>query len=320
MMLSERSICGSYRGSLSQTTPQLTEELRVEIDRLLKCIHPKLNITEEGLIETQAGCRQGHTYSGQRGGFAVLDRQEYINKAMDLLADRGTYSPLTSDTTNKHKNTNQHVQDYKSTGSTRGHHIEIVYPTGVASPKIYGLSKIDKNDISLRPIVSSRGVVTYGVAKELFNIIRPLVGHSPHYIKNIQDFVDQVKSIRIWEEECITSYDIKALFTSVPVDPAIPIMRHKLEQDMQLHLGTSMVIQYIITLLEFYLQNTYFLFQIKYYEKVQGATMGSPFSPIVANLFMEEFEIKTINSASPSTTVWIMYMDDTFVICNALTR
>ena len=29
------------------------------------------------------------------------------------------------------------------------------------------------------PTVSSRGVVTYGVAKELANILSPLVGHSP---------------------------------------------------------------------------------------------------------------------------------------------
>ena len=33
----------------------------------------------------------------------------------------------------------------------------------------------------LRPIVSSRGAVTFGVAKELADIIRPLVHHSlPH--------------------------------------------------------------------------------------------------------------------------------------------
>ena len=34
----------------------------------------------------------------------VLDRQDYISKAMNLLADRDTYGPLTTDPTNKHKN------------------------------------------------------------------------------------------------------------------------------------------------------------------------------------------------------------------------
>ena len=83
------------------------------------------------------------------------------------------------------------------------------------------------------PIVSSRDAVTYGVAKELPNIIKLLVGHSPHHIRNTQDTMDQVKLIRLVEGECITSYDVKALFTSVPVDPAISITRHKFEQNMQ---------------------------------------------------------------------------------------
>ena len=57
-------------------------------------------------------------------------------------------------------------------------------------------------------------------------------------MKNTQDFVDQVKSIRLEEGECITSYDVKTLFTWFPMDPAISIVSHKLEQDTQLQLMT----------------------------------------------------------------------------------
>ena len=34
--------------------------------------------------------------------------------------------------------------------------------------------------------VSSRGSITYGVAKELAGIIRPLVGQSQHHVRNTQ--------------------------------------------------------------------------------------------------------------------------------------
>ena len=57
-----------------------------------------------------------------------------------------------------------------------------------------------------------------------------------------------------------------------------------------------MTIYHINTLLEFHLKNTPFLFQSKYYKKIHGASMGSPISPIVANPFIEEVEIKAINT------------------------
>ena len=78
-----------------------------------------------------------------------------------------------------------------------------------------------------------------------------------------------------------------------------------------------MSIQQITTLLEFCLTNTYFLFQGKYYEQVQGAAMGSPFSPLIENLFMEEFEVKTLSTCPHPPSLWLRFVDNTFVITKA---
>ena len=34
------------------------------------------------------------------------------------------------------------------------------------------------------------------------------------------------------------------------------------------------------------------MFQGKYFEQLEGAAMGSPISPIVANLYIENFEVE----------------------------
>ena len=43
----------------------------------------------------------------------------------------------------------------------------------------YGLLKIHKIGTPLRPIVSSKGLFEYGVAKVLAKVLKPLVGKSP---------------------------------------------------------------------------------------------------------------------------------------------
>ena len=124
-----------------------------------------------------------------------------------------------------------------------------------------------------------------------------MVGMSSHHVLNTRDFVQQLNDIRLRQDECIISYDVKALFTCVPIQPVINIIHDKLANDKDLQQRTSMAIHHIISLLEFCLKNTYFVFQGKYYEQIEGAAVGSPLSPIVANIFMEEFEAKALSIA-----------------------
>ena len=86
---------------------------------------------------------------------------------------------------------------------------------------------------------------------------------------------------------------MSVLFTSVPVDPALNIIKDLLAKDHTLKERTFMEVSDIILLLEFCLKNTYFSFQDQFYEHVEGAAMDSPVSPIVANLYMEYLEQKT---------------------------
>ena len=58
-----------------------------------------------------------------------------------------------------------------------------------------------------------------------------------------------------------------------------------------------MSIKHIINLLEFCLNSTSFVFQGQYYQQMKGAAMSSPLSPIVANIFMEQFEKEALETA-----------------------
>ena len=109
-------------------------------------------------------------------------------------------------------------------------------------------------------------------------------------------------------------YDVRALFTSVPIQPALKIIEKLLKEDTGLQNRTAMSIKHSMDLLEFCLRSTYFTYQGKYYEQVEGAAMGSPISQIVANLYMENFELRALNTSPNAPLMWKRFVDDTFVV------
>ena len=147
----------------------------------------------------------------------VLDKKEYLEKAGALLA-QPAYRTIDKD------------------------------PTGCTAPKFHGLPKIHKRGTPLRPIVSSRGSVTYGVAKVLTRVLKPLTGKLPHHIQSTMDFVNRVREVTLLPGECLNSYKVSALFTSIPIDPALNIIKDLLEQDDTLHDRSVLSVQNIIEL------------------------------------------------------------------------
>ena len=75
-----------------------------------------------------------------------------------------------------------------------------------------------------------------------------------------------------------------------------------------------MSVQHISWLLEFCLRSTYFLFQGKFYQQLEGTAMGSSISPIIANIFMEDLETRALSTTPHPPSLWKGYVDDTLTI------
>ena len=167
----------AIEAACTKLSQQDAEELRADVNRVLRSSHPpKPNLTKAQNIALRELKRdRDHIVLTADKGVAmvVMDKQDYINKANQLL-NQNTYKVISKDPTTTIKNKLINILRVIKTKTGLGSYsYKAMYPTGCVPPKFYGLPKIYKPDTPLRPIVSSCGSVTYGVAKELAKFSNP---------------------------------------------------------------------------------------------------------------------------------------------------
>ena len=181
---------------------QEVEEFRSDVNKLLKQQqhkkHCNLNPAQcRALTQLKQDNTRVVLTADKEVAMVIMDQQDYNNKAQALLQDTNTYKVLPKDPTpNSKTNSSPYSKvSKKQEASVPKNTNNYILP--VQSPKFYGLLKLHKTGTPIRPIVSSRGSITYGVAKELSHIIKPLVGQSPHHLKNTQHFIQQLQGKKI---------------------------------------------------------------------------------------------------------------------------
>ena len=213
----------------NQLTQGKAEELRAEVKSLLRRDHKaKPNIPKDeykALREIKKDNTRQILTADKGVSMVVLDSEDYTAKSETLL-HQSNYKVLKTDPTNKYKNKLIGLlKTIKAEGGMDDITYKRLYPTGAVPPKYYGLPKVHKPGMPLRPIISSVGSVTHATAKELARIIKPLVGGSQHHVRNNMDFIHSIEGIQMKADECMMSFDVESLFTSVPVEPSIQIIK-----------------------------------------------------------------------------------------------
>jgi hypothetical protein len=127
-------------------------------------------------------------------------------------------------------------------------------------------------------------------------------------VKNSERFIN------LQNEDCHVSFDVVSLFTNVPVEEVLQIVRNRLNTDPSFPERSHLQVDDVMELLDICLTTTYFQFEEKFYQQKEGTAMGNSLSPVVSNIFMEYSAETAPDIADHKPTKWLRYVDNTFVV------
>ena len=160
----------------------------------------------------------------------------------------------------------------------------------------------------MRPIVSFCGSPTYQLSKHLTNILKPLTDKSRHKLQSTDNFIDAVKTIQIPGDHELVSFDVKSLFTSVPLQLALDCTKTVINKS---HYQPPLPTDDLMDLLHLCLTSTYFQYNGRHYKQLHETAMGSPVSVVVAEIVMQNIEEQALATYSGTLPLWLCYVDDT---------
>ena len=179
-------------------------------------------------------------------------------------------------------------------------------------PYIYGLPKIHKKDIPLRPIISNINAPSYRLSKWLARQLSPLLGSfSDAHLRHNTDLLIFLRNI-IPHNNTFISFDVAALFTNVPLKPTLDFLKRKLiSSSTGSNFKSDVPVDCLLHLIDLCLKNSCFQFENNYYKQIFGIAMGNPLSPVLASLFLEHVESEMLPGYSGVQPIfWKRYVDD----------
>ena len=246
------------------------------------------------------------------GKTVVLNTDQYLEKAFDILSDDITYEKLNK---NPIKTLNANIRREIKRNLSDVDLQNRFLRDNCSLPYFYGLPKIHKEGYPLRPVISNVGAATRPLAGWLAEILSKSLGtFSCAHLKNNFDFKNKLNEFA--RENSISSlrmvsFDIKALYTNVPTDEVLRFIESKIDENK---IEIPVPKNNFMNLIRLCINNNNFEFENNFYRQKFGIAMGSPLSPVLANLYMEFFESTLLPTLAVQPKLWLRYVDDIFAL------
>ena len=253
-------------------------------------------------------------------GVVLLDRGDYIKKCNDILSDETKFQKLdSSKISDIILRKRSSLQDYVFRYLRKDDRVEKstydeLYAVGSSPGKFYGLVKVHKDGYPVRPVVSMIDTPEYGLAKWLDGFIKPNIP-SKYMLGSTDQFVDIIKDFPIYPNDKLVSFDVKSLYTNIPLKETVGIVADYLYSDKAI--CTPPLSKTIFKKILLLVTEGNFIFNGDFYKQIDGLAMGGPLGPTLANFFLAHLENCKMFDLCPQQhrpKLYLRYIDDVFAI------
>ncbi|XP_044757504.1 uncharacterized protein LOC123315739 [Coccinella septempunctata] len=238
----------------------------------------------------------------------AIFREEYDQKALNILDDNTTYCQINEDPTkNVQSKLNKIVTKLYKEKKIGESTYKLLKCTNGLCPRIYFLPKIHKLNNPLRPIVSYIGSPLYNLSKYLAQLLNHAFEKDDRYTRNSFELVEYLKTVTIPDRYILISLDVVSLYTNVPLDLAITIIEKKWGK-IEPH--TTLSVEEFLQLFTFCIENSYFMFNDAFFRQIFGLGMGNNLAPVTSDIVMVEVQNLAIDKLSFGIPFFKRYVDD----------
>ena len=128
------------------------------------------------------------------------------------------------------------------------------------------------------------------------------------YCKNSYMLKDRLlETPLLGPDTVLLTSDVDSLYPSIPIGQALHRVVRKLN-------NKAPEFQLVVELLRIQLAHNYFSFKDKSFHQVRGLPMGKAWAPVVACIYMEEWECSLWNVLGFEPLIYVRYIDDIFAV------
>jgi arsenate reductase-like glutaredoxin family protein len=253
-------------------------------------------------------------------GPTLMDLETYILQVLQEHLLTKDYIQLSErEALNRMENLKLHLKNiikehHNSLPKTETTYFERSLKAHFRLPIFYGLPKVHKTPMSLRPVVSSTNSLLATFSIWLDYKMKDLLPLTSSYLKDSYTLIQELKDLQLPETAKLFTADAKSMYTNIDTATGLTTMTDFLAANQD-KLPTGFPSTLFLQILEIVMRNNVFSFADTYWLQLSGTAMGTPAACAYATLTYGHFENTTLLPTFKENLLYYRrYIDDVFGI------